>query len=83
MDYMLTEHAENMIARARSKTELINSTLDAPALVLPHECDSALRYAFEQIPDYGNRVFRVIHNADEKPVVIVTVYFDRTMKGTL
>ena len=35
------------------------------------------------IPAFGDRVLRVIYNATKEPPLIVTVYFDRTMKGKL
>lgn len=83
MDYQLTEHAVTTIREREIKAEWIDITLDEPELSLPHENDPTLRYAFRKIPEYGNRVLRVIYNADKNPVVVVTVYFDRAMKGQL
>lgn len=83
MKYILTEHAENTIREREIKAEWIGIALDAPELALPHENDSSLRYAFKQIPEFENRVLRVIYNADTNPVVIVTACFDRAMKGKL
>lgn len=57
--------------------------MNAPDLQLPHESDETLRYALKRIPDFGDRVLRVIYNATTEPPVIMTVYFDRTMKGKL
>ena len=83
MNYRLSEHAATTIRERGIKPEWIDITLDEPELSLPHEEDTALRYALRRIPEHGNRVLRVIYNADENPAVIVTVYFDRTMKGKL
>lgn len=83
MDYELSEHAETAIREREIKTEWISMTLATPELLQSHENDPTLRYAFRRIPEHGNRVLRVIYNVDEEPVVIVTVYFDRTMKGKL
>lgn len=41
------------------------------------------RYALKRIPEFGDRVLRVIYNATTEPTVIVTAYFARTMKGKL
>ena len=83
MDYSLTEHAETTIGEREIKREWIDGTLEVPDLSKPHESDPALRYAFKVIPEYGNRVLRVVYNADKNPVTIITAYFDRTMKGKL
>lgn len=83
MEYILTEHAETTVREREIKREWINRALDAPDLLRPHEEDSSLRYAFKRIEEQGNRVLRVIYNAEKNPVHVVTVYFDRTMKGKL
>lgn len=49
----------------------------------PRRKGRLLRYAFKRIPDFGNRVLRVVYNETVDPPVIVTVCFDRTMKGRL
>ena len=35
------------------------------------------------VPEHGNRVLRVVFNHLVTPVRVVTVYFDRKMKGKL
>ena len=83
MNYLLTEHAATTIRERKIAPEWIDRTLDAPDLSLPHESDSALRYALKRITENENRVLRVVYNVDKNPIHIVTVYFDRTMKGKL
>jgi hypothetical protein len=83
MDYILSEHAATTVSERKIKREWIETALDNPDLSLPHETDVTAKYAFKRIKEFGNRVLRVIYNADENPVIVVTVYFDRTMKGKL
>ena len=45
--------------------------------------DPDLAHALRIIPEFGYRVLRVIYNHTRQPVHVVTVYFDRTMKGKL
>lgn len=47
------------------------------------EKDPTLEHRLKEIPEYGDRVLRVIINTTVDPVRVVTVYFDRTMKGEL
>lgn len=83
MDFLLSEHAESAVRERAIKREWINAALNDPDLVLPHETDAAAMHAFKRIEEFGNRVLRVIYNADKDPVVVVTAYFDRAMKGRL
>jgi hypothetical protein len=83
MDYILSEHAASTVSERGIRREWIEATLNDPDLKLPHESDASVCYAFKRIDDFNNRVLRVIYNADANPVVIVTVYFDRTMRGKL
>ena len=83
MDYVLSEHAGNVMRERGVAPEWVAAAMATPDLVLPHEQDATLRYAFKRIPDFGNRVLRVVYNETVDPPVIVTVYFDRTMKGKL
>lgn len=38
---------------------------------------------FPKHPRHGDRVLRVVYNEAKKPITVVTMYFDRTMKGKL
>lgn len=83
MDYTLSEHAETTIQERGIKPEWIDRALDDPDLSQPHKSDPALRHVLKRIPENESRVLRVVYNADKNPINIVTVYFDRTMKGKL
>lgn len=43
--------------------------------------DRDLLHVLRPIEDFGYRVLRVIFNQTRNPPHVVTVYFDRTMKG--
>lgn len=45
--------------------------------------DSELRHALARIPEYGDRVLRVVYNETTVPWRIITVYFDRTQRNKL
>ena len=83
MDYTLSEHAATTIKERGIKPEWIDRALNEPDLTLHHESAHDLRYTFKCIAENENRVLRVVYNADKNPINIVTVYFDRTMKGKL
>lgn len=83
MDYVLSEHAKTAMAAREIKTEWLEITLNHPELSQPHEEDPTLSYVFRRIPERGNRVLRVVYNKDRNPATIVTMYFDRSMKGKL
>lgn len=83
MNYVLSEHAEITLRERNINRFWLDTAMNQPDLQLPHEDDSALQYVFKCIPEFGNRVLRVVYNQTKEPPVIVTVYFDRTMKGKL
>lgn len=58
-------------------------TLRAPQKVELDSKDPDLRHALLTITDYDNRVLRVIYNVKVTPNKVVSVYFDRKMRGKL
>lgn len=83
MDYTLGKHAEDAIREREIRLEWIRDTLAQPAAVQAHPDDPHSQQALRPIPEFGYRVWRVIFNASSNPPHVVTVYFDRTMKGRL
>ena len=81
--YELTIHAREQIVERDISLEWIKRVLDSPALTEPHKTDPELRHALGVIPEYGNRVLRVVYNYTTDPWRVVTVHFDRRMKGKL
>lgn len=83
MSYTLSEHAATTIQARNIRAEWIALTLLHPALTEPGEDDPELIHAFRIIPEFGDRVLRVIYNRTKQPPHIVTAFFDRSMKGKL
>lgn len=83
MDYALSQHAADVMREREIRREWLEAALVAPALRQPHEADPALGYALLPIAERDGRVLRVVYNHSTEPWTVVTVYFDRTMKGKL
>ena len=83
MDYELSEHAGDALAKRKIPMGWLERVLVSPQLIEPDSEDKALEHRLAAIPEHGNRVLRVIVNLQVKPVRVVTLYFDRGMKGRL
>jgi hypothetical protein len=83
MDYRLTQHAEDVLAKRRIPLEWVERVLRTPERVQPDKTDAELEHRLAQIPEYGNRVLRVIVNRVTNPEKVITFYFDRNMRGQL
>jgi hypothetical protein len=78
--YVLTAHEAVTIAERGILPDWIERGLADPQKVLEDARDQALRHALARIPEYGNRVLRVINIEATKPRRVVTAYFDRTQR---
>lgn len=83
MNYTLTEHARDAMKRRGIRLEWLEQTLAAPQLRQPDEMDHELEHRLAVIPESGNRVLRVIVNTRVAPQRVITLYFDRRMRGAL
>lgn len=83
MKYELTKHAEKVLAEREIAAEWMERTLSSPELVLPDPDDARVERRFWRIPEFGGRVLRVAVNTTVEPNRIVSVFFDRQMKGKL
>ena len=81
--YSLTDHAVQRISERKISLTWIHQVLSNPEKTELHPEDPQLRYACGTIPEYGNRVLRVVYNETVSPWRIVSVYFDRKLKGKL
>jgi hypothetical protein len=78
-----TQHSQDVLLKRKISLEWIDRTIDDPDKTCPDEVDPELRHYLKIIPEYGNRVLRVVVNIIAKPRRLVTFYFDRNMKGKL
>ena len=83
MEYTLSTHATTTIQERNIREEWIAATLSAPAATQSDPDDPTLTHALRAIPEFGERVLRVIYNRTKRPPHVVTVFFDRGMKGKL
>lgn len=83
MKYELTQHAQKVLDEREITLEWMELTLSSPALILSDVNDPALERRFRQIPEYGGRVLCVVVNTAVEPNRMVSVFFDRQMKGKL
>jgi hypothetical protein len=83
MKFELTKHAKKVLAEREIPLEWMERTLVEPELRQPDPDDVAVERRFRRIPEFGNRVLRVAVNTAVEPNRVVSVFFDRKMKGKL
>jgi hypothetical protein len=81
MNYELSRHAHTALVEREISEEWLERALQKPTRVEPDEHDPALVHHLVAIPEHGGRVLRVVLNNQVAPSRIVTLYFDRQMKG--
>lgn len=83
MDYILTQHARDALAKRKIDVEWLERTLARPQIIEQDKTDPALEHRLASIPEHGDRVLRIIVNKFESPIRVVTLFFDRKMRGRL
>jgi hypothetical protein len=83
MNYVMTKHARKALEEREILIEWVERALSAPELILPDSEDTAIERYFRRIPEFGDRVLRVAVNTVVEPIRVVSVFFDRRMKGKL
>ena len=83
MKFELTKHARKALDEREIPMEWLERTLSAPELMLPDPDDATVERRYRKIPEYGGRVLRVAVNTAVEPNRVVSVFFDRKMKGKL
>lgn len=83
MNYTFTEHARKVLAERQIPLEWLEHVLHQPVLREPDPDDASLERCYRPIPEFGGRVLRVVVNTSVEPVRVVSVFFDRKMRGRL
>ena len=83
MNFELTKQAQKTLDERGIPIEWLERALFEPECVLPDPDDATLERYFRRIPEFGERVLRVVVNTAVEPNRVVSVFFDRTMKGKL
>ena len=82
-NFTLSAHARVVMTERGIIPEWVERVLQNPERVGDDKRDPLLRHALGTIPEYGNRVLRVVYNGSVEPVRVVTVYFDRALRNEL
>jgi len=83
MSYTLTEHAKKVLAEREIPLEWLERALNEPVRRQPDPDDASLERRYRPIPEFDGRVLRVVVNPPVEPVRVVSVFFDRSMRGKL
>ncbi len=83
MKIKFTNHARRVMAEREIQIEWIERALGAPGLKEPDPNDPEIERFFRAIPEFDDRVLRVAVNTKVDPWRVVSVFFDRNMKGKL
>lgn len=83
MNYEITKHAQQAMAERKISVIWMERALSNPELVQPDPEDKSIERRFRRIPEYGDRILRVAVNTTVDPNRVVSVFFDRRMKGKI
>ena len=78
-----TKHALHAMTERAIPMEWVERVVAEPALREPDPTDPEVERFFRPIPEQGNRMLRVAINTRVAPWRVVSVFFDRNMKGKL
>ena len=77
---VLTKHIAREMANRRITLDFIERAIATPQRCTPDPNDSALTRSYKTIPEFGDRVLRVVHRPEGDNIKIVTVHWDRGAK---
>ncbi len=77
-----TRHAVHVVAERVIDLEWVKRAVAEPELCTPDPNDPEVEHFFRRVPERGGRVLRVVVNTEAVPWRVVTVFFDRRMRGT-
>ena len=76
-------HAVFAMAERGIPVEWVERVAWGPALRTMDPRDPELERFYGRVPEFGNRILRVVLNTRVEPWRVVSVFFDRSMKGKL
>lgn len=82
-NFTFSAHALKVINERKINIKWIESTINNPDKIEPDTKNCELEHRLKVIKANENRVLRVICNKSVKPILIVTAFFDRRLKGVL
>ena len=81
LDY--TRHAVHAMEERLIPRQWVESAVVKPTLRTSDPNDPEVERFFRRIPEHGDRVLRVAVNTRVAPWRVVSVFFDRSMRGEL
>ena len=83
LDLEYTRHAVHAMEERLIPREWVESAVAEPGLRTLDPNDPEVERFFRRIPERGDRVLRVAVNTRVAPWRVVSVFFDRSMRGEL
>ena len=78
-----TRHAARAMEERMIPRDWVESAVAEPAMRTSDPSDPEVERFFRRIPEHGDRVLRVAVNTRADPWRVVSVFFDRRMRGEL
>lgn len=83
LDLDYTRHAIHAMEERKIPKGWVEKVMTEPVLRIADPNDAQVERFFRRIPEHGNRVLRVAVNTRVAPWRVVSVFFDRSMRGVL
>ena len=83
MKYELSKHAQTRVGQRKIKVAWLEQVIANPQRTEPDLDDPGIEHRLAAIAERDYRVLRVLCDPRQDPLKIVTLHFDRSMKGKL
>jgi hypothetical protein len=83
VEYELSDHAAKRVRERKIEPRWIEMTLSEPNRREQDAIDPTASHALKRITEMDDRVLRVVYNTATVPVQVISVFFDRRLKGKL
>jgi len=83
MDFILTHHAVKQMADRKIRRQWISSVIEVPERREPDRKDPTIELFYGRIHLADTRTLLVVVNTAADPWRVVSVFFDRRMRGRL
>lgn len=83
MKYQLSQHAATRMRERKIQTAWLEQAIADPQRTEPDPDDPGMEHRLAAIAQRDYRVLRIVCDPRQNPLKIVTLHFDRGMKGKL
>ncbi|MFM7441828.1 MAG: DUF4258 domain-containing protein [Snowella sp.] len=81
--YELTEHCQKRLDEREMPLAWVEQVLFNPQRIEDHPIDPTLICFYGVIPEAGGRVLKIVYNFTTVPCRVLTVHFERRLRGKL